>query len=132
MIYADEVFMGICEDNLEDERFPYSVYLINQSSERIKVEMQNWGFTTDEIKVVRINKRKVIKQFTLPAKSFIKIEVDNMESFKFSLVYCFTLYYEGSDRVERVSFTVPRYLLLPNYEVNLAILNSPGLKIYPI
>lgn len=119
--------MALCKDNLDHPPLIFTVYLVNTSDEKLKVQMSSWGFVSDDEDLITTTEAK--KEFVVARNSYVKVENDDWASFDFVTNFFFTLSYETSNMVEKKVFTIPKYLWGLK-ETRISALNKIGHPIF--
>lgn len=123
----DKIFMALCKDNLDDPPFIFTVYLVNQTDEKLNAKMSSWGFVSDDEDLITTTEAK--KEFVVAERNYVKVENDDWASFDFTTNFFFTITYGTSNEVEKKVFTIPKYLWGLKIKTSIPVLNKQG---YPI
>lgn len=123
----DDVYLALCEDNIDDPPFVYTLYIVNRSGQESTAKMQTYAFTSDDDDLIQTDTCN--KNFILPAKGFVKIENDDPGTFEFVTNFYFDLTDEDGRKRDSLSFSIPKYLSGLK-KCNLPGLNKQGYVIF--
>ncbi|WP_061808751.1 hypothetical protein [Rossellomorea vietnamensis] len=106
----ENYFLAVCKDRPNDpERFYYTVYFVNNSSEEIKeLSYETGGFATFDDELVQTSTHRQVLG-ALPAFSAMEVETDDEGAFDFDLNFNFKLEFLNG-KCESCSFSIGKYL----------------------